>query len=86
MVNVVLDLLLIYGMLGFPRMEVAGAALASSIAILVKTGLLLWLMLRWWRNPNRFMTGAGNSEVVMPAWTRGWKDWFDGPLMLRLVR
>ena len=41
--NVILNWLLIYGNLGFPRLEVRGAAMASAIAIAIGTGTYIFL-------------------------------------------
>lgn len=44
-VNVVIDYVLVFGVWGFPRMEMAGAALASVIAEIC--GLLTYILLTW---------------------------------------
>ena len=44
--NLLLNTLLIFGFLGFPRMEIAGAALATTIARAVELGLVLMENLR----------------------------------------
>ncbi len=47
-INAVLDPIFIFGWLGFPRMEIAGAALATLVANLVMlTGTLIYLHFRW---------------------------------------
>jgi len=43
-VNLLGDYVLIFGHLGFPRLEVAGAALATSVARMVGATLLLWFL------------------------------------------
>lgn len=47
-VNVILDPILIYGMFGFPRLEVAGAAIATVMGQLI--GMLIGLMLNLIKN------------------------------------
>lgn len=42
LVNIILDPIFIYGLFGFPRMEVAGSALATVIARGIGVTLLLW--------------------------------------------
>jgi MATE family multidrug resistance protein len=44
-VNIVLDLLLIFGLLGFPRLEVAGAALATAISNFAAAIVFLFIFL-----------------------------------------
>jgi putative MATE family efflux protein len=46
LLNVGLDLLLIFGYAGFPRLEVAGSALATVLASLAGSGIYLMLFLR----------------------------------------
>jgi putative MATE family efflux protein len=46
MLNVLLDVLLIFGTAGFPRLGIAGSALATVSATTVGTGMYLWLFIR----------------------------------------
>ena len=48
-VNIVMDPILIFGLLGFPRLEVAGAAIATVLGQILAAGLAFYLNLR--RNP-----------------------------------
>ena len=48
-VNIILDPIMIFGLLGFPRMEVAGAAVATIVGQFVGAGLGLFLNLK--KNP-----------------------------------
>ena len=45
-VNIVMDPILIFGLLGFPRLEVAGAAIATVLGQLLAAGMALFLNLR----------------------------------------
>ena len=49
-INIILDPILIFGWLGFPRMEVAGAALATVIGQIVAAILAIWMNLKY--NPD----------------------------------
>ena len=49
-INIILDPILIFGWLGFPRMEVAGAAVATVIGQTVAAILALWMNLKY--NPD----------------------------------
>ena len=50
MINIVLDPILIFGLFGFPRLEVAGAAVATVTGQLIAAGLGLFMNLRF--NPD----------------------------------
>ena len=45
-INIVMDPILIFGLLGFPRLEVAGAAIATVLGQVIAAGLALYLNLR----------------------------------------
>ena len=49
-INIILDPILIFGRLGFPRMEVAGAALATVIGQIVAAIMAIWMNLKY--NPD----------------------------------
>lgn len=65
-VNIVFDVLLIYGELGFPRMELAGAGLAYSISMVA--GWLFFVvvsLLKTYRRPYRYFSHVRLSLDVM---------------------
>ena len=67
-INAILDPLLIFGMFGFPRLEIAGAALATVIAnVTVLTGTLIYLhvSLRVFATPFTAMANILNSWKAM---------------------
>lgn len=67
--DVVLNYLLIYGSLGFPRMGVRGAATATVIArFLEMTALLTWTYLRKSRHP--FVTGLWRTLKIAQGGTK----------------
>jgi len=66
LVNIVFNYLLIYGKFGFPRLEVAGAALATVIGNAVACGMAFWAILgRPFRKP-----GKAASEFIELHFTR----------------
>ena len=77
-VNVLLDFLLIFGWGSIPAMGVPGAAMATSVAMIVKALLLAWLMQAAWKEMPQQQDGP--AEADRP---RGAIEW---PLMTRLVR
>lgn len=54
--NIVLDYALIFGKLGLPRMEVAGAALATVLATAVQSAICLFIIMRGRAFRDRFRT------------------------------
>ena len=67
-INIVMDPILIFGLLGFPRLEVAGAAIATVLGQVIAAGLALYLNLR--HNPElhlrwRFLRWNGSIGSVM---------------------
>ena len=85
-VNGVLDYVLIFGVFGFPVMGVRGAALASSIALILKLVVLAWMASRDFRRKSGIMHANQELETVEERGTRVRdllkRDW---PLMQRLV-
>jgi len=85
-VNGVLDYVLIFGVFGFPAMGVRGAALASSIALILKLVVLAWMASRDFRRKSGIMHANQDVETVEERGTRVRdllkRDW---PLMQRLV-
>lgn len=85
-VNGVLDYVLIFGVFGFPAMGVRGAALASSIALILKLSVLAWMASRDFRRKSGIMHANQDLETVEERDTRVRdllkRDW---PLMQRLV-
>ncbi len=64
-VNAVLDPILIFGLFGFPRMEVQGAALATVIANLVSLAAMLAIGIR----RDKFLTLRG-MKLIFDSWKR----------------
>ncbi|MCY2979349.1 MAG: MATE family efflux transporter [Planctomycetota bacterium] len=85
-VNGVLDYVLIFGVFGFPVMGVRGAALASSIALILKLVVLAWMASRDFRRKSGIMHANQDLETAEERGTRVRdllkRDW---PLMQRLV-
>jgi multidrug resistance protein, MATE family len=85
-VNGCLDYVLIFGVFGFPAMGVRGAALASSIALILKLSVLAWMASRDFRRKSGIMHANQDLETVEERDTRVRdllkRDW---PLMQRLV-
>ena len=85
-VNGFLDYVLIFGVFGFPAMGVRGAALASSIALILKLVVLAWMASRDFRRKSGIMHANQELETVEERGTRVRdllkRDW---PLMQRLV-
>lgn len=85
-VNGFLDYVLIFGVFGFPAMGVRGAALASSIALILKLVVLAWMASRDFRRKSGIMHANQDVETVEERGTRVRdllkRDW---PLMQRLV-
>ncbi|MCY2973433.1 MAG: MATE family efflux transporter [Planctomycetota bacterium] len=82
--NFILDLLLIFGFLGFPRLGIVGAALATSIALVTKLILLLIAAnyLSWPGQKN----SDPNSTVVPKRVSLFYEKWqFDWTISRRLL-
>jgi multidrug resistance protein, MATE family len=80
-VNGALDYVLIFGVLGFPRLGVKGAAIASSIALLLKLAILAWAARRDFLGYSGF--SAAHRDGQSFEQTRLLK--FDWALLKRLV-
>ena len=65
LVNAVLDPILIFGLFGFPRMEVEGAALATVIANLLSLAAMLVIGIR----RDKFLTLRG-MKLILDSWKR----------------
>ena len=59
--NIILDYLLIFGKFGFPRMEIAGAALGTTIAEYVGAIYLFYVTIT---KKNKFFTSPGFKRIV----------------------
>jgi multidrug resistance protein, MATE family len=81
-VNACLDVVLIFGMFGLPSMGVEGAALASSIALILKLLILALLATRDFRRKSKLMSTLVESPESSPLTRLLVWDWV---LMKRLV-
>ena len=61
LVNIFLDYVLIFGKLGFPRMEIAGAALGTTIAEYAGAVYLLWVVIT---KKGKFKTNPSFKEII----------------------
>lgn len=59
--NIILDYLLIFGKFGFPRMEIAGAALGTTIAEYVGAVYLFYVVIA---KKNKFFTSPGFKRIL----------------------
>jgi len=86
-VNALLDYVLIFGMFGFPELGVQGAAIASSVALILKLVILAALASRDFRHKSGIMHADTERESLEQR-TRRIGDLlkWDWPLMRRLVR
>ena len=64
-VNAILDPILIFGLFGFPRMEVQGAALATVIANVITLSAMLLIGIR----RDKFLTLRG-MKLILDSWKR----------------
>lgn len=64
-VNAILDPILIFGLFGFPRLEVQGAALATVIANLISLSAMLVIGIR----RDKFLTWRG-MKLILDSWNR----------------
>jgi multidrug resistance protein, MATE family len=81
--NATLDALLIFGLLGFPRLGVIGAAIASSVSLITKVVIIGWMTYRFYtkfRNPLPAESLKDDREQKHGLLSVDW------PLMKRLIR
>lgn len=64
-INLIMDPILIFGLLGFPKMGVAGAALATIFGQLVAMGLALFMNVKWNPDVNINMKGFRPSKKIL---------------------
>ncbi len=76
-VNAILDPIMIFGLFGFPRLEIAGAALATLTAnVIVMVGTLSYLHLKL----RVFATPFANAQIILASWREMLR--IGGPAML----
>jgi multidrug resistance protein, MATE family len=87
--NAVLDCLLIFGLMGFPKWGTAGAAIASSIALTFKLVVLIIFAIPDFRHGivrgRNALTGRIDSLPTTAASDRSRAKLFQWPLMKRLI-
>jgi MATE family multidrug resistance protein len=83
--NAFLAYALIFGQFGFPEMGVRGAAIASSLALITKLGILATIASRDYLRKNAILEPLFNSDEARRAGLKDLLKW-DWPLMKRLVR
>ncbi len=81
--NATLDAILIFGLMGFPRLGVIGAAIASSISLITKVAIIGWLTYRFYSQYRDRTNAEAKVADDVAVHVRLSVDW---PLMKRLVR
>ncbi len=64
-INLIMDPILIFGLLGFPKMGVAGAALATIFGQLVAMSLAIFMNVKWNPDVNISMKGFRPSKKIL---------------------
>lgn len=64
-INLIMDPILIFGLLGFPKMGVAGAALATIFGQLVAMGLAMFMNVKWNPDVNINMKGFRPDKKIL---------------------